>query len=598
MGWLFSPTNYMVELVLAKQHSANGRTMVSGKACLGEEFYKILSAKSVSAEEMLNSPCLKTEHNAREAVKRLEAAIASWKERIWNKLVQLKTRYPNLAQTFLDVVKIQYGKVVLLIADCQQICAVGVYKIAFALLVAPLPLVASSLYSDATKQDFILDKDKPTSSSPSVDAISFKSWKWLHAAKAVCFYLSDLDIVPFFDAANFVRGVLSRLRRRLYYLIKNTKGLGNSLRFNEPLRLVTVFLNLTILFFLSAASVKFYFKMPRSRSRKKKAGGASGRDTSTKTSECANAEDSPLNAEEATSKEHNVMLCSHQNGVTHVDFGILEVSNDDKRYHDIISEPPAEYVVERYNSKKRYGLIPERYDFTLRDLIETHDREIFEPLDFSCGITRPCHWLSTVIARMIKAVNDLHAQKSFHLGLQYLENYGLRTIRNFKYDVEEFVVVLLYTNIEGGHSEHTSFEDGVELDMLALSHVIFDKLLLVEQEFKNYPADLQDFCRMTQNVKSLVGKRWLFETHPSLWYWKTRVDYVAKIWELYKNGSQDVHKKIEGALEKLNSTKKWQDKIPEDEWYISNVPDGDVYSFGRHGYLRLGAIEGMHRSCL
>ncbi|KAH7858328.1 hypothetical protein Vadar_022491 [Vaccinium darrowii] len=51
MGWLFSPTNYMVELVPAKQHSANGRTMV-----------------------------------------------------------QLKTRYPNLAQTFLDVVKTQYGK--------------------------------------------------------------------------------------------------------------------------------------------------------------------------------------------------------------------------------------------------------------------------------------------------------------------------------------------------------------------------------------------------------------------------------------------------------------------------------------------------------
>ncbi|KAH7843314.1 hypothetical protein Vadar_015103 [Vaccinium darrowii] len=87
MGWLFSPTNYMVELVPAKQHSANGRTTVSGKACLGEEFYKILSAKSVSAEEMLNSPHLKTEHNAREAAKRLEAAVASWKERIWNKLV-------------------------------------------------------------------------------------------------------------------------------------------------------------------------------------------------------------------------------------------------------------------------------------------------------------------------------------------------------------------------------------------------------------------------------------------------------------------------------------------------------------------------------
>lgn len=116
----------------------------SGKACLGEEFYRILSAESVSAEEMLNSLCLKSEHSALEAVNRLEAAVLAWKERIMEQtcgkspvrtswsfmkdpiseldkmeflldqaealIQQLKTRYPNLAQTFLDVVKIQYGK--------------------------------------------------------------------------------------------------------------------------------------------------------------------------------------------------------------------------------------------------------------------------------------------------------------------------------------------------------------------------------------------------------------------------------------------------------------------------------------------------------
>ncbi|KAH7852595.1 hypothetical protein Vadar_026916 [Vaccinium darrowii] len=72
-----------------------------------------------------------------------------------------------------------------LLTSANKFVSVGVYMIAFALLVAPLPLVAASLYSDATKQDFSSDKDKPTLCSPSVDAISFKSWKWLHAAKTV-----------------------------------------------------------------------------------------------------------------------------------------------------------------------------------------------------------------------------------------------------------------------------------------------------------------------------------------------------------------------------------------------------------------------------
>lgn len=72
-----------------------------------------------------------------------------------------------------------------LLTSANKFVSVGVYMIAFALLVAPLPLVAASLYSDGTKQDFSSEKDKPKSSSASVDAITFKSWKWLHAAKTV-----------------------------------------------------------------------------------------------------------------------------------------------------------------------------------------------------------------------------------------------------------------------------------------------------------------------------------------------------------------------------------------------------------------------------
>lgn len=94
---------------------------------------------------MLNSLNIKSEHNALEVINRLEAAVFSWKEKIteqesgrspvrtsWSfikdpmseidkmeslldraeRLVhQLKNRYHNLPQTFLDVTKIQYGKV-------------------------------------------------------------------------------------------------------------------------------------------------------------------------------------------------------------------------------------------------------------------------------------------------------------------------------------------------------------------------------------------------------------------------------------------------------------------------------------------------------
>nr|XP_004300543.2 PREDICTED: rop guanine nucleotide exchange factor 14 [Fragaria vesca subsp. vesca] len=116
----------------------------SGKASLGEELYKVLTAESSSAEEMLNSLNIKSEHNALEVINRLEAAVFSWKEKITEQesgrspvriswsfikdpmseidkmeslldraerlLHQLKNRYHNLPQTFLDVTKIQYGK--------------------------------------------------------------------------------------------------------------------------------------------------------------------------------------------------------------------------------------------------------------------------------------------------------------------------------------------------------------------------------------------------------------------------------------------------------------------------------------------------------
>ena len=101
---------------------------------------------------MLNSLNLKSDHSALEAINRLEAAVFAWKEKriteqvsgkspvrtSWSLmkdsmteldkmeliryraealLQQLKNRYPNLPHSFLDVAKLQYGKVYM---DCNS----------------------------------------------------------------------------------------------------------------------------------------------------------------------------------------------------------------------------------------------------------------------------------------------------------------------------------------------------------------------------------------------------------------------------------------------------------------------------------------------
>lgn len=118
----------------------------SRKTNLGHELHKVLTAESSSAEDMLKSLNMKSEHVVLETVNRLEATIFSWKERIaeqvsgkhpvrpsWSPFVKdpmleldklklssdraetllqlIKIRYPNLPQTFLDATKVQYGKV-------------------------------------------------------------------------------------------------------------------------------------------------------------------------------------------------------------------------------------------------------------------------------------------------------------------------------------------------------------------------------------------------------------------------------------------------------------------------------------------------------
>ncbi|KAL9246127.1 hypothetical protein vseg_019701 [Gypsophila vaccaria] len=67
-----------------------------------------------------------------------------------------------------------------LLTGPNKFVSVGVYMIAFALLIAPLPIVAASLYSDAVKGDPNPDTSKSLSHSNSTN-----SWRWLHAAKTV-----------------------------------------------------------------------------------------------------------------------------------------------------------------------------------------------------------------------------------------------------------------------------------------------------------------------------------------------------------------------------------------------------------------------------
>ncbi|KAI3505398.1 hypothetical protein L1887_27527 [Cichorium endivia] len=117
----------------------------SGKVSLGEDLYRVLNrVSSSSASDMLKLLGLKSENSALDAINRLEAAMYAWKVKIgecengkspartssWSfkdpvseidkiELLinraedlsrEIKIRYPNLPQKFLDVMKIQYGK--------------------------------------------------------------------------------------------------------------------------------------------------------------------------------------------------------------------------------------------------------------------------------------------------------------------------------------------------------------------------------------------------------------------------------------------------------------------------------------------------------
>ncbi|KAL3376553.1 hypothetical protein AABB24_003140 [Solanum stoloniferum] len=89
-----------------------------------------------------------------------------------------------------------------LLTSPNKFVSVGVYMIPFALLVAPLPMVAASLFADSTRR--ISGMETKVTSSPAssdIPAISFRSWRWLHAAKTVFivhFWGAVVTLLPHF----------------------------------------------------------------------------------------------------------------------------------------------------------------------------------------------------------------------------------------------------------------------------------------------------------------------------------------------------------------------------------------------------------------
>lgn len=163
----------------------------SGKASLGEELCKVLTTESASsAEEMLNSLNMKSEHSALDTVNRLEAAIFLWKERIaeqstsmspvrksWSfmkdpisemekmelqleraeVLLQLiKIRYPNLPHTFLDVTKVQHAR-----------------DVGHSIMEAYSRVLANLAFSILSRITDILQEDAMSNSSSPVAAICY-----------------------------------------------------------------------------------------------------------------------------------------------------------------------------------------------------------------------------------------------------------------------------------------------------------------------------------------------------------------------------------------------------------------------------------------
>uniref|UniRef100_A0A7N0UUU1 Uncharacterized protein n=1 Tax=Kalanchoe fedtschenkoi TaxID=63787 RepID=A0A7N0UUU1_KALFE len=74
-----------------------------------------------------------------------------------------------------------------LLASSGKFVSVGVYMIAFGLLLAPLPVAAALLHAGTDKRDSEPERIQTVSSSAAIEHNhTQRSWKWLYAARLVC----------------------------------------------------------------------------------------------------------------------------------------------------------------------------------------------------------------------------------------------------------------------------------------------------------------------------------------------------------------------------------------------------------------------------
>ncbi|XP_021299230.1 glycosylphosphatidylinositol anchor attachment 1 protein [Herrania umbratica] len=89
-----------------------------------------------------------------------------------------------------------------LLTSPSKFVSVGVYMIAFALLIAPLPMVAASLYVDANSLDSKTNKSTPSTIADTGEGgITIRSWRWLNSAKlvfAVHVWGAIVSLLPYF----------------------------------------------------------------------------------------------------------------------------------------------------------------------------------------------------------------------------------------------------------------------------------------------------------------------------------------------------------------------------------------------------------------
>ncbi|XP_075090525.1 uncharacterized protein LOC107824956 [Nicotiana tabacum] len=90
-----------------------------------------------------------------------------------------------------------------LLTSPNRFVSVGVYMIPFALLVAPLPMVAASLFADASRKNSGMENKEVTTfpAFSDIPTITFGSWRWLHAAKTVFivhFWGAVVTLLPHF----------------------------------------------------------------------------------------------------------------------------------------------------------------------------------------------------------------------------------------------------------------------------------------------------------------------------------------------------------------------------------------------------------------